>query len=256
MQVPRFTTVVAVDAAHLGEFRLAHQTWKKCRPEIWENPLLIFADTALPPAGTGESAGWWERLLARTCDHPDLRVVGWPACGGATNRHRMLSALVYGTAEHVGTDWFVKIDTDTLCLPCENRWHPNWFDEKENFEFVTGSWGYSKGIERWRRLKEWAAGVPELAMMPEAPGEEFPPKDHVRHQRIISFFFVGRTRFMREVAALAPGPLLPIDSQDTVVWYIAHRLGRRYAGVRIKRFGFHHGARGMEKRVKTILATP
>lgn len=165
----------------------------------------------------------------------------------------MLSALVYGTAEHVKTPWYIKIDTDTLCLKAENRWHENWFVEKDPFVFVTASWSYSKGIERWNRLKAWAATVPFFADRPEVEGAENPFKDHVRHSRIISFFFWGRTEFAREVAAIAPGPLLPIDSQDTFMWYCARRLGRKYAAVRIKKYGLHHGARGMEKRVRAIM---
>ncbi len=165
----------------------------------------------------------------------------------------MLSAFVYGVAEHCETDWFLKIDTDTLCLKAETRWHPAWWSGKENYSFVSGAWGYSKGIERWKRLQAWAATVPELACKPEVPGILEPGKDHVRHGRIISFFFWGRKAFMEELARLAPGPLMPIDSQDGFTWYCAHRLGRRYAAVRIKKFGLHHGARGMEKRVRAIL---
>ncbi len=249
MNIPSFVTCVAIDFAHMNEFRLASQTWRKNRPEIWSNPLLLFAD-----AGSGgEAPGWWVRWAKRVCDHPQISVVGVHDVPGSTQRHRMLSSLVYGPAEYVQSEWFIKIDCDTLCLKAENTWHPNWFVEKDPYNFVTASWGYTKGKEKWARLKAWAATIPQLRDLPEVPGFEDPVKDHIRHGRIISYFFWGRTEFMRELATLAPGPLLPIDSQDTFVWYCAKRLGRKYAAVRLKRYGFHHGARGMEKRVRAIL---
>jgi len=241
--------------AHFQEFRLASQTWRKNRPEMWTNPMLIFADTSL----RGESIGWWARKLHQACDHPALRVVGWPDVKplpgqpDASQRHRMLSVFVYGVAEEVKTAYFLKIDTDTLCIKSENRWHENWWNETNPFVFVTSAWGYSKSIDRWHRLKAWGATVPQLRDLPEVEGEENPLKDHVRHGRIISFFFWGQTEFMRELEKLAPGPLMPIDSQDGFVWYCAKRLGRRFAAVRIKKFGLFHGARGMEKRVKAIM---
>lgn len=250
---PPFSTIAVIDRQHWREFQLASLTWRKNRPEIWQpqNPLLIFVDAAMPPKG--ESAGWWERKLKRTCDHPNMRVIGWPDVSGSMQRHRMLSAFVYGVAQFCETELFCKIDTDTVCLQCANRYHHDWFNETNPYVFVTAQWGYSKGIERWNRLKAWAASIPALQGTPDVPGVEQPQKDHVRHQRIISYFMLGRTSFMREIAEIAPGPLLPIDSQDTFVWFMAKKLGKRYAAIRMKKWGFYHGARGLEKRVKQIL---
>ncbi len=248
---PPFTTTIAIDMQHMGEFRLASQTWRKNRVEMWKNPLIVFADVGT----SGESQGWWLRWLRRACDHPQISVVGVHDVPGSTQRHRMLSSLVYGPAAHVATDWFIKIDCDTLALkPPASGWvHPNWFQEKEPYEYVTASWNYTRGKEMWANLLQWAETVPQFAGAPEAPGFLDPIKDHVRHPRIISYVMFTRTRFVREVVALHPGPLMPIPSQDTFLWYCGVRLQKRYAGVRMKKFGWHHGARGMEKRVRAIL---
>lgn len=253
MNIPPFTTVTCIDHAHFKEWMLAAQTWKRWRPEIWQNPMLVFVDAARPPKGEAEQ--WWERKLRRCSDHPDLRVVGWPDVPGATQRHRMLSAFVYGAAEHVTTDWMLKLDTDTLALkPPASGWtHPNWWREKEPWAFVTASWGYSKGIDMWHRLLDWIKSVPALANGYDLTGVEIPEKNHVRHQRIISYVFFARAEFIRECVALHSGPLMPIESQDTWLWAMAVKLGRPWAGVRMKKFGWHHGSRGMEKRVKQIL---
>ena len=251
LQVPHFTTCVAVDFAHWLEFQLAQRTWKQHRPEIWQNEMLVFVDAAPPPKG--ESAAWWRRKIERCCDHPKLKVIGWPDVPGATQRHRMLSAFVYGAAEHVKTEYLLKLDTDTLCLKSDNRWHQDWFDKKKNYCYVTSSWSYTRGVDMWQRLLEWAKTVPAFDGKPEVPGLIEPERNRVRHQRIISFFFLARMEFIRLAASLHPGPLMPIESQDTFLFYVATRLGLPRGACRIKKFGLHHGARGMEKRVRQIL---
>jgi len=253
MLVPNFSTVIAIDLAHFKEFQLASLTWKKWRPEIWQNPMLVFVDTAPPPRG--ESCGWWRRKIERCIDHPNMQVIGWPDVPGATQRHRMLSAFVYGAAEHVKTPYLLKLDTDTLCLPCppQSRWHQDWMDKRKNYCYVSGSWGYTRGIPMWRQLLEWAKTVPEFQGKPEVPGVIDEAKNAVRHQRIISFFFWAQTSFIKTVASLHPGPLMPIASQDTLCFYVATRLGLPRGACRIKKFGLFHGSRGMEKRVKQIL---
>lgn len=254
MPIPAFTTVIVLDSEHWYEWLLAQQTWQRWRPEMWANPMIVFVDAAPPPRG--EAPQWWGRKIRRACDHPDLQVIGWPDIPGSlSHRHRMLSAFVYGAAEHVRTEWMLKLDTDTLALkPPASGWtHPNWWREKDPWAFVTASWGYTKSQAMWQRLLKWGATVRAFDGRPEAPGVEDPAKDHVRHARIISFVFHVRMEFIRECAALHPGPFMPIESQDTWLWYCAVRLGRPWAGVRIKKFGWHHGSRGMEKRVKQIL---
>jgi hypothetical protein len=255
VKMPAFSTCVALDFAHFRELQLASQTWKKNRPEMWlpENPLIIFVDTARPPKG--ESIGWWWRKLERCIDHPHLQVVAWPDVPGSTQRHRMLSAFVYGVAEHAKTDIILKIDTDCLALkpPTSGYVHPNWWREKDPWAFVSSAWSYTKNIDMWHRLLKWCDTIPALANGPELPGREVPERNQVRHQRIISYVFFARTEFIRECASFHPGPLMPIESQDTWLWAMAVKLGRPWAGVRMRKFSWHHGARGMEKRVAAIM---
>jgi len=243
---PDFTTVVAVDERHLREFSLSYQTWERnCRP-ILQNPLLILAD------GT-ECRGWWESKFAKFMQHPNCKVVAVPLIPGSTQRHRMLSALIHGPAEHVDTEWYLKLDTDTWCMTPVDDWAPDeWFDS--GYVAVSHRWNYTKPASMYRDLLLWAETHEPVEFTAPAPKTTYSGDDveeakrKAFHRRIISFAMWARTDFTQDVSRISGTQfLLPIPSQDTFYWYCAARMGKRVGRANMKDRGWKHTSRKIEQ---------
>lgn len=228
--VPEFTSVVAVDSDHLEELRIAWPTWRAFRPEIVASPIHFYCDLE-----AGDTRHWAKQLAF--VDHPSRRVYGWYQDGAETQREKMLSSLVYGPPKTVETPWFLKIDTDTIAYPCADWLLSWWFDE--NPAFVSSPWGYTVPADALQRLDDWADGVDGLKEFPRLNIPFNPLWRMVRHSRVISWLYFGRTDWHREIVKLL-GPRLPVPSQDTVCHYIAERRRNFYRRVKFSRHGWRH----------------
>lgn len=247
-KIPKFTTVVGVDYMHIQEFRLVWPTWTAFHREFLENPLLIVADGE-------QSAGWWRRQLQEFVHHGDVTVVTHNA-KDCTQRAKMLSGLVFAPAEHLKTDWFLKIDTDVLATKGPKTWPlADWFQGEPPPVFTAPGWSYTKPATLYLQLADWAKTKPELRDLPEVPAQIHKPLGKCYHKRIISWMMFGQTSFLRQCAALASDtmPLLPSPSQDTYLWYCAERLGLKYNRHNMKQYGFGHSSRRLAKRCKEAL---
>lgn len=246
--IPKFTTVVGVDYMHMQELRLVWPTWVAFHHEFQENPLLVVADGV-------ESVDWWRRQLSQFIHHGDVTVVTHQA-EGATQRAKMLSGLVYATAEHLKTDWFLKIDTDVVATKSDKPWpSPEWFNGNPAPVFTAPGWSYTKPANLYLQLCHWASMKEEFKDLPEAPAKVYKPEGKCYHSRIISWMMFGQTSFLRQCASLASDtmPLLPSPSQDTFLWYCAERLQMPYLRHNMKQYGFGHSNRRLGKRCKEAL---
>lgn len=250
LAVPKFTTVVGVDYMHIQEFRLVCETWTKFHNEFQDNPLLIVADGE-------QSAEWWRRRLSSFVHHGDVTVVTHTA-EGANQRSKMLAGLVFAPAEHLKTEWFLKIDTDVVATKGQLTWpHPEWFAGGDKAPvFIAPSWGYTKPAQLYLQLAVWAGSKEEFRGTPEAPAQIFKPEGKAYHKRIISWMMFGQTAFLKKCADLAKDtyPLLPSPSQDTYLWYCAERFQAPYMRHNMKQYGFGHSNRRLAKRCKEALA--
>lgn len=231
-----FTTIVAVDQAHLVELRLVWPTWRTNRPEILENPLLIVCDAS-------NSEVEWQKKL-RFVDHPNKRLVLWDM-PGIQQREKMLSSLVFVAAREVKTPWYLKLDTDTVATISGPWIRPEWFlpDEQGRVPaFVSHPWGYTKPANALELLDDWADGIPQLSHYPRLNIRGPFGATAVRSKRIISWCFFGRTNWTAEVASYATDRL-PIPSQDTFLWYCAARRGDHFRRVGMKNCWRHVGRR-------------
>lgn len=238
MHTQDLTLVLALDRPHLRELALSWPTWMKHWPEIAELPLLIFCDAEQPD-------GWWRRQIGQVITHPRATLVCWPRAPGADHRERMLSAFVYGTAAYCETPYYWKLDTDCACVRRDEKFAPSeWLTD---YVLTSNPWGYTKPAERHERVVEWAKGRPEFEGLTEAPGKRRGGK--MKHGRIISYCMFGQTEFAREVAGmcLEHGPVVPGGSQDGILWYCAHRLGRPYKREKMDRYGWRHSRRRLER---------
>ena len=228
-----FTTVVGVDARHCRELRTVWPTWEALRPEILQHPLVLVCDGA-----AGEHQ--WHRWLS-FIEHPDSRIRCWNM-PGVGQREKMLTGLVLGTAEHVRTPWYLKLDTDVAAVRPADWLQPGWFrpdDQGREPAFVASPWSYTKPADAIRRLDDWGDAQPALRSHARLDLKPEPGGSLIRHRRIISWCFFGRTDWTGEVALACRGRL-PVPSQDTLLWYWARRRGDFYRAVNMACYGWRH----------------
>lgn len=245
------TLTVTVDKPHLRELRLSAPTWFKHWPELAKFPLIVFADEAEKPE-------WWARQLSEFVKHRDATIVPWPEMPGVDQRSRMISAFVHGVARHCETPWHLKIDTDTACMSRDERcFAPEWF--ADDVVFTSTGWKYTKPAARHVALVEWARTVRRFDGKPEAPAKWQGDPGVVKcfHKRIISYLFLGKTAFVKEVSDLCRehGPAIPGGSHDGLLWYCAVRLGRKWLRANMGKLGWAHGARRLEQRCQEAMNT-
>lgn len=224
-----FTTVVAVDSAHYSELLLSWKTWRKFRSEIWDNPLLVISDGTFDLSGLG---------------HNDVTVV--PPMDGEfpTQREKMLNSLAFLPAYHCHTEWFLKLDTDTVAM-WKQAWLPQEWLESKNV-FVASKWGYTKPASMQDELDAWACRERIGGRQPDRRPGMSNGVPVAKCNRVTSYVMLCRTRFARDVAVRCLGRL-PVPSQDTVYWYLADRLGLPYLRVSMEKFGWRHGGSSIER---------
>jgi len=242
-----FTTVCGLDRRHLEQLSLVWPTWKKNKPDILKNPMLVFYD--------------YEQVsheqVQEVLDHPNLEIRYWPrwkifyGIGDGSKwaepqRVKMLTGFVYISGLFVKTKYWLKLDTDVIARDQPDWINPDWF--KNDPAIVCPPWGFTRPPEQMLFMDDWVeqnknrfpfqeiAGKPPLDLHPDQ-GE-----DRVKHKRICSWcgFFkssLSRTCFQLAQAGCGPG-FLPINSQDGYMWYVAKRLGLGIERVRMKNLGW------------------
>jgi len=232
--IPEFTTVVGLDREHIEELRAVWPTWVMFRPEIMRNPLLWVVDAfsgitlqELQAFHHQNARAWW-------WDWPTHRGMEVPAI---TQRERMLTGLVWA-ADSVETPYYLKIDTDVAAMG-PGRWiETHWFEHDP--VFVTSPWGYTKPADAIHRLDKWGDSISEMAVFPRLNIPFDPSAPRVRHRRIISYVFFGRTDWTCAMQKLTHYERMPVPSQDTFLWYCAARRGDFFRTVKMKNYGWRH----------------
>lgn len=234
MNTADITLVLGVDAAHLEELRWVWPSWMRLKPELRKMPAIVFYDARqVQPEDLGFLSA-----------HPNLRSVPWELPNACNQRERMLTGFVQVPAHEVITPWYLKLDTDVVAIGPGEWIKPEWFEPDPAGEvpvFISSKWGYSKPRFVMDLLDHWGDGVPELAEKPRLNLPYTSANSRLRHPRIISWLFFGRTDWTRKVAAFAaPDGRLPFPSQDSFMFYCAERLGCRYVRERMADYGWEH----------------
>lgn len=228
------TVVLGVDRKHLEELRWVWPTWMAFKPELRQMPCLVFYDAAeVPPSA-----------LDFLNDHPCLRLIPWELSNAWNQREKMLTGFVQVPAREVSTPWYLKLDTDLVATGTGEWLNPLWFtpDDKGNQPvFIAPRWGYSKPRYIMDLLDDWADGRTELADHPRLNLPYASTSSKVRHARIISWFFLGRTDWTRKMATLTSSDgRLPFPSQDSFMFYCAARLGCYFIREDMKAYRWTH----------------
>ena len=246
-----YTTVLGVDKNHVEHLRLVWPTWQRHKPDIFDNPMIIFYDH-----------GSTDRKVIEDIvqDHPRLDILVWPVPSaapylgdpsigrfGESQREKMLSGFVYVPAYHVSTPYWLKLDLDVVAsgMPC---WiDPTWFHGYP--AIVAHRWSYTKPANQMQVLDDWVTRNPGLRLAVYPPLNMIPKPDatSLPHQRIISwcgFFKTDFTRFAAQEAFMSCGPgHLPVPSQDGYLMYVAQRRGLPIHRVNMKARGWIHCSR-------------
>jgi hypothetical protein len=214
------TIVSAVNPKYLSRMCSNIDKWMQMEG-IREQKFLIFAHG-------------WDRVRAVPTrpirKYKNVKVVRWDLPVADTERERMLSAFVFGVAEHVETKYWMKLDGD--CTPKTD----NFVWPKLGEHSVIGHrWGYTKmkhdpdtDVHWLNRLDAWFGGEPYFKETFETP--------RVGHRRFCTFCAIEKTAFTKRIAK-ASGERLPIPSQDTLSWYLAERWDDcDWHGMNMKRY--------------------
>lgn len=242
-----YTLVCGVDRKHLDQMRMTWPTWKKHKPKLLEQPMIIFRDISQVSS----------EEVREVVDHPQLSIYSWPMGNAVygddsgekwTNpqRVKMLTGFVYVSALFVKTKYWLKLDTDVVA-----KSQPDWIDKewfKDDPAIICPPWGFTRPPHQMLQLDAWVsynshkamfkdiANTPPLNLHPE------PNADRVHHKRICSWCGFFKSSLSRTCVSLfdASGEsyTLPVATQDGITWYIAKRLGLNIRRVRMKSLGW------------------
>lgn len=248
---PDYTLIVGVDRKHLQQLAWVWPTWKLHKPGLLQVPMIVFYDRLQVD----------EQAVRTVVDHPLLQVVPWSNSGSVVHaqptgeppnkwndsqRCKMLAGFVYVPAMLCKTAYWLKIDTDTVAVGRDDWIDPKWFDDDP--AIVSHPWGFTKPADQMLDLDRWVEDnrgwMPALAAKEPLQLEPKPGWSRVRHKRIISwcaFFQTDFTRLCADCARNTVGDgLLPVQSQDGYLFYVAKRLGLGIERVNMKNRGWEH----------------
>ncbi len=234
MKLEDITLILGADAAHLEELKLVWPGWMRFKPELRAMPCVVFYDAAqVAPEDMAFMSG-----------HPQVRFVPWDLPNAHSQREKMLTGFVHVPAREVQTPWYLKLDTDVVATGPGLWLNPEWFAANEAGELpvlIAPGWKYSKPRYVMDVLDDWADGLPAFAGTRRLDLPYTSESSMVRHPRIISWLFFGRTDWTREVAALCgPDGRMPVPSQDTFMSYCAVRMGLHHVRAKMSPFGWKH----------------
>ena len=227
------TIVTATDSYYVDILRYTFTNWVKYK-HIDKNPVIVFVngmeltDTRLD----------FLRL-------PNVQLIPWNEnCMDKVDSHRelMLSAFVFGAADHVQTEYWVKLDADSYATNSK----PLITENMKNYSIFSHKWGYSRP-DHVRKLDEWSKtcwhkkfkGSKPMMEQGRVEGNRF----YHNTKRFISYVCFQKTRFTRYCVKLLNTRRLPSPSQDTFAYYCIQKLKPEAMGIgNFKRdYGFTQG---------------
>ena len=210
------TIVTAVNESYLSKLRRNFDLWM-ITENIYEHPLLLFVN------GIKQDDERLDFIRQRA------RIVEWDMPDAANTRELMLSAFVFGTAKHVTTKWWLKLDADATPKPEIYKSYAYCFklpDSGWDKDICGHKWGYtkSKGFykdEHFLNILDswWQKLTGDEPLFPA----DLPLRQRVSHKRLASFICLHKTSFTKYCANLCPEDRLPVPSHDTFMWYVAER---------------------------------
>jgi len=225
------TLVTACDTYYVDILRETFANWRKYK-SIDKYPVMVFVN--------GMDIKTDKRLDFLRL--PNVKMIPWEMKNAENHREEMLSAFVFGTAENVTTDYWLKMDADSFAT--DNR--PLITDRMKQYAFCGHKWSYSRP---WhiQKLDEWAKGHWKRKLRNAKPmmeeGRVEGNRFYHNTKRTISFIQLHKTKFTKFCVKLLKERKLPCPSQDTFMFFVANRFNPETVGIMNfkKECGFSQG---------------
>jgi hypothetical protein len=220
--------------------RLTFPNWRKYK-NIDKHPVIVFVH-GIP---VGDRRLDFLRL-------PNVTLVPWSFPQAEDHREEMLSAFVFGAAEHVKTDYWLKLDADSFATNDK----PLYDERYKQYAYCGHKWGYSRP-DHIRGLDEWAKGhwKPKLKRAKPMINEGRVDGRRFYHdtKRTISFIQLHKLKFTKFCVSLCRERRLPVPTQDTFMFFVCNRFDPHLGGV--ANFKRDHGfTQGNSRRPVSELA--
>jgi hypothetical protein len=229
------TIVTAADSYYIDLLRVVFPNWRKYK-KIDDHPVIVFINAI--------------ELDDKKLDFlklPNVTLIKWDMENVESQREKMLSAFVLGTAKYVKTEFWLKLDCDSFA--CDYK--PLWDESFKKYSMVGHKWGYTKrGL--WQGAIEYFKAHPfhqKLRNYANKPMEEHGHLDGNRFyhniKRTISYAEFHKTKFSRYVVKIIGDKRLPKNcpSHDTLYYFIIQAFDPHLMATRNfkKDHGFRQG---------------
>jgi hypothetical protein len=168
----------------------------------------------------------------------NVKLIPWEFPITDDHREVMLSAFVFGAAENVKTDYWLKLDADSYATNDK----PLYNDDMKQYAYCGHKWGYSRP-DHIKKLDEWAKGHWKRKLKKAGPmmkeGREEGRRFYHEKKRTISFIQLHKSKFTRFCVSLCRERRLPVPTQDTFMYFVCNRFDPHLGGV--ANFKRHHG---------------
>lgn len=216
--------VTAIDEKYLPILQVTYPNWRKYK-NIDNHPVVIFVyglDIENDPRldflrlSNVTMVKWDESCLDASVD---------------SHRELMLSAFVFGVADYVKTDYWIKLDADSYAT--NNS--PLYNEDFKKYSVYSHKWGYSRpshieALDAWAKT-HWHKKLKDSQPMIEQ-GKVDGNRFYHNGKRFISYVCFQRTRFTRYCVKLLDGKRrLPAPTQDTYAYFLIQKLKPEEMGI-------------------------
>lgn len=240
------TVVTASDTNHIDLLIHSLPTWINCKKL---NCQIIVFYNQINDKNVNEQI---EKILS----YDNVKLIQWDIDGAETQREKMLSSFIFGVSEYVKTDYWLKLDSDTVAT------NEKLFIKKSHFDYdmVGQPWSYTKPGYMIPQIDFWLDGLHKLNKIKEFRGtekyrligDEIEKQKHKAH-RVISYCRLTKTSLIKEIRNNILLNRMPCKSEDTLVWRYCDRLNKKWLRFKFSDRGFSHGKRGIEEKSQTSL---
>jgi hypothetical protein len=216
-----FTTIVTLDQHSLEELKFTWPTWRRNRPELMRQPLLLACDSVF------SESEWRERLAF--VDHLRKRIIV-SNLSGFNQEEKSRIRLVFAAARDVQTPWFFHLATNIVAAQTEPWIRPEWFAPDERGRppvLVAPPCNFIKPADLIIRLNEWGDTLKDMKDCPPLVALVDHRRNRIRTPGITSWCLFGNTAWIRQIVESCQNQL-PVPFPDAFLWYWAQRRGDFY----------------------------
>lgn len=215
------TIVTAIDTYYVDILRVVLPNWIKYK-RVDKFPMIVFYN--------GMEASDPRLDFLRL---PNIRLIPWnESCMDKVDSHRelMLSSFVLGSAQYVETDYWLKLDSDSIAT--DDRIFVT--DAMKQYSIFSHRWGYSRP-QHIKQMDAWAKTCTHRKIRSSRPmieqGRIEGNRFYHNGKRFISYICLQKTRYTRYCVSLLKEKRLPCPSQDTFAYYLIQRLKPEAMGI-------------------------